>query len=316
MRSSHGSASRSLRSLRYGVAVLAAATTAVVGAASASSASSGHTSAVTPTVAVGQTHGHFGIVPMATGTKQTMTPGAKEAPAVSSGRLTWNGGPTQHATSVYLVFWGSQWSSDSHGVQSYMQNLFNGLGTSTDRWSRVTSQYTDGSGLGPSFSGAELRGSWVDTASSAPSSASASQISSEANRGASHFGVSGTNTQIVVLSPSGTHPDGFPNTGFCAWHDYNGTVPYTNMPYVLDAGASCGANSVRSNLDGFSIVEGHEYAETLTDPQPASGYVASDGEENGDICAWQGLAAVTLPTGSFAMQPTWSNAVNGCAMSG
>jgi hypothetical protein len=40
-----------------------------------------------------------------------------------------------------------------------------------------------------------------------------------------------------VVSPSGTSPDGFPNTGFCAWHDWNGTTAYTNMPYVLDAGS-------------------------------------------------------------------------------
>ena len=37
--------------------------------------------------------------------------------------------------------------------------------------------------------------------------------------------------------------------------------------------------------------------------------------ENGDVCAWQNLAAISLPTGSFAMQPTWSNAISGCAMS-
>ncbi len=306
MRSSHsiGSRFRSLRSWRFGVALFAATATAMMGAASVSTASAaptGHTSAA------GQIHGHYGI-----GFK---TSAAKRTPLTSSGVLNWQGGPVQHASSVYLDFWGTQWNSDSHGVESYYQNLFNGLGTSSDAWSRVASQYTDGSGLGPSFSGPELHGSWADTASAAPSNASASQISAEANRAASHFGVSGSNVQIVVLSPSGTHPDGFPNTGFCAWHDYNGNVPYTNMPYVLDAGSSCGANSVQNQLDGFSIVGGHEYSETLTDPEPASGYIASDGEENGDLCAWQGLGTISLPTGTFAMQPTWSNRVNGCAMS-
>ena len=37
------------------------------------------------------------------------------------------------------------------------------------------------------------------------------------------------------MSPSGTQPDGFPNAGFCAWHNWDGNVAYTNMPYVLDA---------------------------------------------------------------------------------
>ncbi len=304
MRSRHGTTSKftALRTVRYGLGLLAASATAVVGAASASTAS-----AVGHTAPVAKAAHHSGVLPMRTA--------GTASPRISTGTLSYGGGPTQHASAVYLDFWGSQWNSDGNGVEAYMQNLFNGLGTSGDAWSRVTSQYTDSSGLGPSFSGAELHGVWSDNASSAPSNASASAISSEANRAASHFGVSGVNVQIVVLSPSGTHPDGFPNTGFCAWHDYNGSVPYTNMPYVLDAGASCGENSVRSALDGFSIVEGHEYAETLTDPEPSSGYVASDGEENGDLCAWTNLGAISLPTGSFAMQPTWSNRVNGCAMS-
>ena len=39
-------------------------------------------------------------------------------------------------------------------------------------------------------------------------------------------------------------------------------------------------------LDGVTIVEGHEYAETITDQNPAGGYTDSSGEENGDKCAW------------------------------
>ncbi len=331
MRSPHsvGSKHRSLRSARYGLALFAAAATAVMAAASTSTASAATAAPDSGPVAsapsaTGQvhyvhthgrtikveTHGRFGVVPTTTAAARshTVTPDA-------SGTLQYGGGPVQHAVSVYLVFWGSQWNSDSNGVQSYMTNFFNGLGTSQDSWSTVTSQYTDSSGQGPSFNGPVLRGTWVDNSGAAPASASAAQIAAEATVGAQHFGVSGTNVQIDVLSPSGTSPDGFPNSGFCAWHDYNGTVPYTNMPYVLDAGSSCGADSVQNQLDGFSIVNGHEYAETATDPEPSSGWVASDGEENGDLCAWQDLGAISLPTGSFAMQPTWSNAVNGCAMS-
>ncbi|MDI5967292.1 hypothetical protein POF50_032870 [Streptomyces sp. SL13] len=326
MRSFHSKGSR-YRSLRFSLALVAAATTAVMGAAATSPAfATPHTgAAAAPTSSSGtvhyvrthgrtvkvETHGRFGVVPTLSAAERShaITPAA-------SGPLNYGGGPVQHAVSVYLVFWGSQWNSDANGVQSYMQNLFGGLGTSQDSWSTVTSQYTDSSGQHPSFGGPVLHGSWVDSSSPAPASASAAQIAAEATVGAQHFGVSGDDVQIDVLSPSGTSPDGFPNSGFCAWHDDNGTVPYTNMPYVLDAGSSCGANSVQNQLDGFSIVNGHEYAETATDPQPSSGWVASDGEENGDLCAWQGLGAVNLPTGSFAMQPTWSNAVNGCAMSG
>ena len=81
----------------------------------------------------------------------------------------------------------------------------------------------------------------------------------------------------------------------------------------LDLGSSCGASSVRSRLDGFSIVAGHEYSEAVTDPMPASGWVDSRGEENADKCAWMHLHAITLATGTFAVQPTWSNKIHGCA---
>src|SRR5437764_1243978 len=90
------------------------------------------------------------------------------------------------------------------------------------------------------------------------------------------FGVSGTNVQIVVDAPHGVTPRGF-GTQYCAWHDQttvNGApLPFTNMPYVSDAGASCGANFVATGgtgvsgaTEGVTIVGGHEYAETPTDP--------------------------------------------------
>ncbi|GAB3147264.1 hypothetical protein GCM10027258_40390 [Amycolatopsis stemonae] len=229
-------------------------------------------------------------------------------------QLAWGGGPVEHNTKVYLVFWGSQWNSDANGVQSYLTNFFAGLGNGSERWSNVMDQYTDNSG-NASSGNPVLGGTWVDNGSAAPASSTASQISAEANRGAGHFGVSGVNADVFVVSPSGTSPDNFPNAGFCAWHDWNGNVAYTNMPYVLDAGSGCGANSVQNSLDGFSIVGGHEYAEAETDPQAGNGWLDSSGEENGDLCAWQGLTALSTSAGRFAVQPTWSNDIGGCATS-
>ncbi len=262
------------------------------------------------------TSGRFGIVPKRGHAMPVNQPasrcGAARAAAVS-GALQYGGGPIENNPVVYLDFWGSQWNSDSNGVQSYMQSLFSGLGDSSDTWSTSMTQYTDSSGSPVSFTGSVLGGTWVDNSSAAPSSASQADIAAEAQNAAAHFGVSGPDADVFVVSPSGTSPDGFPNSGFCAWHDWNGTTAYTNMPYVLDAGSSCGANSVQNNLDGFSIVGGHEYAEAVTDPEPASGWTdPSNGQENGDLCAWQNLQAISFSTGSFAMQPTWSDTANGC----
>jgi serine protease len=129
------------------------------------------------------------------------------------------------------------------------------------------------------------------------------------------------------MSPTGTDPDGWLENGFCAWHDYTGDttllgggvnspygdIAFTNLPYITDAGFDCGQGFVNGDgtLDGVSIVEGHEYAETITDQNPAGGWTDSSGEENGDKCAWGtpgtggGAFDLTTTTGSFAMQTTW-----------
>ena len=257
-------------------------------------------------------------------------------------------GVTSGTPKVYLVFYGSQWTSggDPHGAATYLQNLFRGIGTGGEMWSGTMTQYCDGPtvprgattcnpGTTPHVrypSAGALAGVWFDTAAPSPSSATITQLAQEAIRGAGHFGnttaAANRYAQYVVVSPSGTHPDGFGSANFCAWHTYTtssyGDIAFTNMPYVTDLGASCGENFVNSGsaglLDGFSIVNGHEYAETVTDQNPAGGWTAPSGAENGDECAWissgQGAAAnVSMGNGAYAMQSTWSNDTNACDIS-
>jgi hypothetical protein len=242
--------------------------------------------------------------------------GATPAAAQAGENMQYGGGPVQTHPVVYLVFWGSQWNSDTNQIPAYLTSLFKGLGTSADNWSTITSQYTDSSGQGPTFTGAVLGGVWMDNAKAEPSRPSAQAVANEGNRGAGHFRVSGNiNAQIVVLSAHGTHPDGWPTSGFCAYHDYTGTVSFTNMPYQLDApaGSRCPNGVLGGKLDAFSIVEGHEYAESITDPQAGNGWVAPNGAEIGDQCE-ANFQKVTLPTGTFAMQPIWSNNASGCVI--
>jgi hypothetical protein len=162
------------------------------------------------------------------------------------------------------------------------------------------------------------------------------QLAAEADAGASVWDNNGfpitNNSQIVVATQSGTCPQGFACGGsgsYCAWHSYS-NEPFINMPYQLDAGGSCGENFINPGTagihDGFSMVGGHEYAETITDPVPGEGWMdlgdGISGGEIGDKCAWGGIlwgsndpaGDVNLSTGSFAMQSLWSNAANGCVM--
>jgi hypothetical protein len=278
-------------------------------------------------------------------------------------------GVTTGAEKVYLVFYGSQWGTSSTNSAGYttlsgdpsgeapdVQAFFKGLGTNNETWSGVMTQYCEGIATGstscPSTAahvayptGGALAGVWVDGSAASPQQATGNQLAQEAIKAAGHFGnttaASNRDAQYVILSPTGTNPDGFnTSTGnFCAWHDYNGDttltggaasspygdIAFTNDPYVTDAGTSCGENYVNSGsagtLDGVTIVFGHEYAETITDQNPAGGWTDSSGQENADKCAWKGTGGtggaqnISLSTGSFPVQATWSNATSACAIS-
>jgi serine protease len=273
-------------------------------------------------------------------------------------------GVTTGSEKVYLVFWGSQWgtqstngqgditlSGDPNGMAPRLQEFFKGIGTGGETWSGVMTQYCEGVATGSQScptnaahvaypAGGALAGAWVDESAAAPVQASGHQLAVEAVSAAGHFGnttaASNRDTQYVIVSPTGTNPDNYQGAGFCAWHDYTGDttlsgggttgpgtpLAFTNLPYVTDVGLSCGENFVNSGsaglLDGVTIVEGHEYAETITDQFPAGGWVDSSGAETGDKCAWissgQGAAQnITLTTGTFAVQSTWANDFSGGA---
>jgi hypothetical protein len=136
-------------------------------------------------------------------------------------------------------------------------------------------------------------GAFQDT-STPPNGVDQSQLAAEADAFASSHGVTDlTDAQIILATQSGTCPSGFDapscagGTGtYCAWHS-SSNEPYTNLPYLLDAGTGCGESFVNSGAsgshDGFSIVGGHEYAETITDPYPNSGWIDVSDPYGGEI---------------------------------
>lgn len=264
-------------------------------------------------------------------------------------------GVTTGRPKVYLVFWGSQWgaqgtdangyatfSGDPAGMAPDLQAFFKGLGTS-ELWSGIMTQYCQGVAAGavrcPATAahvgypaGGALAGVWEDTSKAAPGAASAGQLAQEAADAAAHFGntttASNRHAQYMIVSPTGTDPDDYKTHGFCAWHDWTGNygvggpaLAFTNMPYITDVGGNCGAGAVTpgNNLDGVTIVGGHEYAETITDQFPTGGWTVQSGgaigEEAADLCAWLTtgngrMQNLVLTTGSFAVQGIWSNSAN------
>ena len=263
-----------------------------------------------------------------------------------SNNLSYHGGVSGYgvetgADKVYLIYWGAQWNNnDPSGEAAIQQNFMSHVGGSS--WNNSVTQYCQGVASGTTFcNGAGtaatnpssmLAGVWYDNSRSAPSRPSQSQLASEATNAAAHFGnksaTANTTVQYVINTATRNNASGF-GSQYCAWHSSistsYGNIAYTNMPYITDAGASCGANfNGLGSKAGITIVGGHEMAETETDIFPSGGWLDGSGAENGDKCAWissgQGASAmVSLNGTSFPVQSLWSNAFNsdagGCVLS-
>jgi len=198
-----------------------------------------------------------------------------------SNELSYHGGiggiGVETAPRVYVVFWGSQWNNnDPSGEAALVQNFLNGAGGSS--WLNSVTQYCQGVSSGTVFcSGAGaaagnpsgiLVGVWFDNTSAAASQPSQSQLAAEAVKAAGHFGntsaSSNASAQYVIATAHGYNASGF-GTQYCAYHSATsssyGNVAYTNLQYITDTGASCGAtfNGLGPNA-GITIVEGHEMA--------------------------------------------------------
>jgi serine protease len=261
--------------------------------------------------------------------------GARVGGSSTTSNLSYHGGAVETGPKIYLVLWGSQWTNnDPSGESAILQSFYSGVGGSS--WLASVTQYCQGVASGTVFCSGSgqaagnpsgiFAGVWADNASSAPARPRQSQLAAEAVRAAAHFGnttaTQNASVQYVIATASGNNASGF-GTQYCAWHSSTnstaGKVAYTNLPYITDAGGSCGANF--NGLDakaGITIVAGHEMGETITDQFPSTGWLDSGGEENGDKCAWissgQGAAAnITLNGINYPVQSLWSNAFNGGA---
>ena len=278
-------------------------------------------------------------------------------------------GVTTGQPRVFVVFMGAQWgaqstngagqdvfSGDPDGFAPALQALYAGIGTDGETWSGVMTQYCDGAATGatscqqgdtmiPYPSPDVLAGVWYDDSGAATAQESAGltehQLAAEAEAAALHFGhpdqASNRDAQYVIVSPTGTDPDGWENrvSGYCAYHDdthdssIDGGGPvsgpilaFTNLPYVPDAGSGCGAGLVNQPgiLDGATSSASHEYAETITDQfpegDPVPGWINAAGNEIADICAYVtsgpgALFDLRLSTGTVAVQGLWSNRADG-----
>lgn len=258
-----------------------------------------------------------------------------ETPATglpTPGNMAYFGGPVMTTPKAYLVFWG--WGGPGHdpqGVDTVLTNFFQGVGGSA--WAGVTTQYYQTVNGRQEFitnPANQLAGVWYDDASAIHDNLAAKDYAAEAGRAVAHFnaGTPDPNANYIVATPRQFNDAGFNQGSYCAYHDYTNPAGYPGVtpgiafsvvPYIPNAGGGCGAGFVNSpgTLDGVTMVAGHEYLEAVTDPgafegDSMGGWLDNIGNENADKCAYVqvgpgSVTNITLPTGTFPVQGTWSN---------
>jgi serine protease len=239
-------------------------------------------------------------------------------------KLNYYGGPVLVKPKAYIVYWGFTTYGDPNGVKPLLTTYSKAMGGSAHN--KIYDQYYMKMGTQTIYitdPRRQLGAVWEDDTNPVPNSPSDSQIAAEALKLVAQVGYD-PNGSYIVQTPHNHNSQGF-GSSFCAYHSattYNGKlVAYTNLPYMPDAGGNCGASIISPPSDesaadeGVTIVEGHEYGESVTDPNPPSGWYNPSAGEIGDICAWQNIQNDPFHRHSYTMQPMFSNATQSCVHS-
>jgi hypothetical protein len=245
-------------------------------------------------------------------------PTRSSAPAISGIQIPYQGGPVLVNPKTYLILWGYKKYGDPDGVANLLREYLKVEGGSGHN--NIYTQYYEvvsGQKIYITNPKGQSGGIWDDEEDAVPPYPTDAQVSSEALAGVAHFGYD-ANGSYIVATPHGRNTNGF-GTQWCAYHSdaYDGgqLVSYTNLPYIPDAGANCGANGMAPPKDesrkdeGVTVVEGTEYGESITDPEPGSGWYDFQYGEIGAFCS--GLHNDRFGNKRYTMKAMYSNATSG-----
>ena len=235
--------------------------------------------------------------------------------ASPSGPMAYHGGPVEHHTRIFLIFWGPKYkpgykADPYQPIVSAQETLFSTLAHSS--YNGILTQYYDTTSGSKSHitNDVSLSDVWIDRV--APSGAvDASSALSEVNRAISVNGWPGTiNDQFIVLPQPGSSVT--LDDSFCAEHFIsNGGRIYSIIRDPNDASYSyCHSNtSVALSMTSLSS---HEYAESATDPDGTTGWYDTNASgEIGDLCF-----PTSAAFGTVWAQYLYSNAAGGCVAPG
>jgi hypothetical protein len=234
------------------------------------------------------------------------------------------GGPVIITPKFYFTFWDfSSKKSDPDHIEPLLLEYAKVMGGSGHN--NIEVQYYHGASKSKTYitnPSKQFGGSWNDN-SAVPKSPSDPQIAAESLKAVGHFGYD-PNGVYFVVTPHKHSEVGF-GSKWCSYHSsayYNKKtrIPYANLPYVPDAGSNCGANIIKPPSDesgtdeGVTIMAGHEFGESITDPRPFTAWTGPAGEI-ADICAFQHIANDPFGKKSYTMQPMVSDATRTCVQS-
>jgi hypothetical protein len=263
----------------------------------------------------GEDHAHG--MPLATAARPfVVTP-------LTTGALTYHGGPVVTTATTYAIFWTPSTLQDhttpgslptiyediqanllyeypGHGIDNnntqYYMTTVSGVLTTTS-WVQNgpagaftytdTAAYPSG-GCSYTASGTVKAGNCITDA----------QIQAEVKKVMTTNGWTGGLNHIFFIYTAAGEGSYLPGTGeayvnYCGYHGYflNGSTPvlYANIPYAAPTYCqSASATSPNGNAagDAAASVTSHELSEAITDPELNAWWDSANGQEIGDLCAW------------------------------
>jgi hypothetical protein len=219
--------------------------------------------------------------------------------------MTYHGGKIMPTANTTAIFWGTSWPSYSGDKITGIDAFYTGF--SNSNYAKTSDEYTGSNGqVGPDTSYL----AHIIDGSAASGGGNTSVILNEV-------------CKVITPDPSGNGyypvytdvPRG--NAGYCAYHSAgtcNGHLVQFAFFFKLDGDPGCDPQDTSGlhsqGLAALANVSGHEFSEARTDPASPGAWYDSQGQENGDKCAWTfNVPLVTFSNGSqWKVQGEWSNA--------
>jgi hypothetical protein len=235
------------------------------------------------------------------------------AAARAAPSLSFKGGAVLEAPHYRAVYWGTYWNlALGTNDRARLDDFFRAIAPSP-RFASVLQQYDSRLQAG-SFDGSTVvSGSVASLVTDADVRALV-----QAQRPAP-----GADEIDVVFLPRGTEVSAGGAQScqeFCGYHD-SFEAGSKRWRYIVAPYASCTGCSFTNapglqldtlRRDSSTVILSHEMAETITDPDPAAGWTAADGEEIGDLCGGSKGVFRTARIDGFELQQEWSNADAAC----